>query len=226
MFEATGRRLSEVDPEIFAKAVKDVLKDKGLSVADDKISVEINEGVATVTIRFPTAAQTNTAVTLIGNDNDNDNVFWSELQGSMDGFTIAQVGEVQQIEVRFDPPALPGSAPPSPPLTPEIAGVTTSSGLEVSEIAGIVVGSVVVTLLLLLVCYLVRNKRRVNKANANMLKEMERSSQAVTLERGEQSELGARTTVTDPAPASLLSTRTSSGEGLAEGSASGHFSQR
>ena len=115
---------------------------------------------------------------------------------------------------------------PSPPLAPEIAGVTTSSGLEVSEIAGIVVGSVVVTLLLLLVCYLVRNKRRVNQANANMLKEMERSSQAVTLERGEQSELGARTTVTDPAPASLLSTRTSSGEGLAEGSASGHFSQR
>ena len=93
-------------------------------------------------------------------------------------------------------------------------------------LAGIVVGSVVVTLLLLLVCYLVRNKRRVNQANANMLKEMERSSQAVTLERGEQSELGARTTVTDPAPASLLSTRTSSGEGLAEGSASGHFSQR
>ena len=224
MFEATGRRLSEVDPEIISTAVKQILKDKGLSVADDKISVEINEGVATVTIRFPTAAQTNTAVTLIGNDNDNE--FWSDLQGSMDGFTIAQVGEVQQIEVRFDPPALPGSAPPSPPLTPEIAGVTTSSGLEVSEIAGIVVGSVVVTLLLLLVCYLVRNKRRVNQANANMLKEMERSSQAVTLERGEQSELGARTTVTDPAPASLLSTRTSSGEGLAEGSASGHFSQR
>ena len=224
MFEATGRRLSEVDPEIISTAVKQILKDKGLSVADDKISVEINEGVATVTIRFPTAAQTSIAVTLIGNDNDNE--FWSELQGSMDGFTIAQVGEVQQIEVRFDPPALPGSAPPSPPLTPEIAGVTTSSGLEVSEIAGIVVGSVVVTLLLLLVCYLVRNKRRVNKANANMLKEMERSSQAVTLERGEQSELGARTTVTDPAPASLLSTRTSSGEGLAEGSASGHFSQR
>ena len=224
MFEATGRRLSEVDPEIISTAVKQILKDKGLPVADDKISVEINEGVATVTIRFPTAAQTNTAVTLIGNDNDNE--FWSDLQGSMDGFTIAQVGEVQQIELRFDPPALPGSAPPSPPLTPEIAGVTTSSGLEVSEIAGIVVGSVVVTLLLLLVCYLVRNKRRVNKANANMLKEMERSSQAVTLERGEQSELGARTTVTDPAPASLLSTRTSSGEGLAEGSASGHFSQR
>ena len=224
MFEATGRRLSEVDPEIISTAVKQILKDKGLSVADDKISVEINEGVATVTIRFPTAAQTNTAVTLIGNDNDNE--FWSELQGSMDGFTIAQVGEVQQIELRFDPPALPGSAPPSPPLTPQIAGVTTSSGLEVSEIAGIVVGSVVVTLLLLLVCYLVRNKRRVNQANANMLKEMERSSQAVTLERGEQSELGARTTVTDPAPASLLSTRTSSGEGLAEGSASGHFSQR
>ena len=224
MFEATGRRLSEVDPEIISTAVKQILKDKGLSVADDKISVEINEGVATVTIRFPTAAQTNTAVTLIGNDNDNE--FWSDLQGSMDGFTIAQVGEVQQIELRFDPPALPGSAPPSPPLTPEIAGVTTSSGLEVSEIAGIVVGSVVVTLLLLLVCYLVRNKRRVNQANANMLKEMERSSQAVTLERGEQSELGARTTVTDPAPASLLSTRTSSGEGLAEGSASGHFSQR
>ena len=224
MFEATGRRLSEVDPEIISTAVKQILKDKGLSVADDKISVEINEGVATVTIRFPTAAQTDAAVTLIGNDNDNE--FWSELQGSMDGFTIAQVGEVQQIELRFDPPALPGSAPPSPPLTPEIAGVTTSSGLEVSEIAGIVVGSVVVTLLLLLVCYLVRNKRRVNQANANMLKEMERSSQAVTLERGEQSELGARTTVTDPAPASLLSTRTSSGEGLAEGSASGHFSQR
>ena len=224
MFEATGRRLSEVDPEIISTAVKQILKDKGLSVADDKISVEINEGVATVTIRFPTAAQTDAAVTLIGNDNDNE--FWSDLQGSMDGFTIAQVGEVQQIELRFDPPALPGSAPPSPPLTPEIAGVTTSSGLEVSEIAGIVVGSVVVTLLLLLVCYLVRNKRRVNKANANMLKEMERSSQAVTLERGEQSELGARTTVTDPAPASLLSTRTSSGEGLAEGSASGHFSQR
>ena len=224
MFEATGRRLSEVDPEIISTAVKQILKDKGLSVADDKISVEINEGVATVTIRFPTAAQMDAAVTLIGNDNDNE--FWSELQGSMDGFTIAQVGEVQQIEVRFDPPALPGSAPPSPPLTPEIAGVTTSSGLEVSEIAGIVVGSVVVTLLLLLVCYLVRNKRRVNQANANMLKEMERSSQAVTLERGEQSELGARTTVTDPAPASLLSTRTSSGEGLAEGSASGHFSQR
>ena len=224
MFEATGRRLSEVDPEIISTAVKQILKDKGLPVADDKISVEINEGVATVTIRFPTAAQTNTAVTLIGNDNDNE--FWSDLQGSMDGFTIAQVGEVQQIELRFDPPALPGSAPPSPPLTPEIAGVTTSSGLEVSEIAGIVVGSVVVTLLLLLVCYLVRNKRRVNQANANMLKEMERSSQAVTLERGEQSELGARTTVTDPAPASLLSTRTSSGEGLAEGSASGHFSQR
>ena len=224
MFEATGRRLSEVDPEIISTAVKQILKDKGLSVADDKISVEINEGVATVTIRFPTAAQTDAAVTLIGNDNDNE--FWSDLQGSMDGFTIAQVGEVQQIELRFDPPALPGSAPPSPPLTPEIAGVTTSSGLEVSEIAGIVVGSVVVTLLLLLVCYLVRNKRRVNQANANMLKEMERSSQAVTLERGEQSELGARTTVTDPAPASLLSTRTSSGEGLAEGSASGHFSQR
>ena len=224
MFEATGRRLSEVDPEIISTAVKQILKDKGLSVADDKISVEINEGVATVTIRFPTAAQMDAAVTLIGNDNDNE--FWSELQGSMDGFTIAQVGEVQQIELRFDPPALPGSAPPSPPLTPEIAGVTTSSGLEVSEIAGIVVGSVVVTLLLLLVCYLVRNKRRVNQANANMLKEMERSSQAVTLERGEQSELGARTTVTDPAPASLLSTRTSSGEGLAEGSASGHFSQR
>ena len=224
MFEATGRRLSEVDPEIISTAVKQILKDKGLSVADDKISVEINEGVATVTIRFPTAAQMDAAVTLIGNDNDNE--FWSDLQGSMDGFTIAQVGEVQQIELRFDPPALPGSAPPSPPLTPEIAGVTTSSGLEVSEIAGIVVGSVVVTLLLLLVCYLVRNKRRVNQANANMLKEMERSSQAVTLERGEQSELGARTTVTDPAPASLLSTRTSSGEGLAEGSASGHFSQR
>ena len=224
MFEATGRRLSEVDPEIISTAVKQILKDKGLPVADDKISVEINEGVATVTIRFPTAAQTDAAVTLIGNDNDNE--FWSDLQGSMDGFTIAQVGEVQQIELRFDPPALPGSAPPSPPLTPEIAGVTTSSGLEVSEIAGIVVGSVVVTLLLLLVCYLVRNKRRVNQANANMLKEMERSSQAVTLERGEQSELGARTTVTDPAPASLLSTRTSSGEGLAEGSASGHFSQR
>ena len=212
-------------------AVQQILKANNLSVADDKITVEVNEAekLVTVTTRFPTAAQTNTAVALIGNDNDNDNdnVFWPELQGSMAEFSIAQVGEVQQIEVRFDPPALPGSAPPSPPLSPQTAGLTTSSSeLEVSEIAGIAVGSVVVTLLLCLVAYLVRNKRRVNKANANMLKEMARSSEAVTLERGE-SEFGARTTVAVPAPASLRSTRTSSAEGLAaEGSASGHFSQR
>ena len=211
-------------------AVQQILKANDLSVADDKITVEVNEAekLVTVTTRFPTAAQTNTAVALIGNDNDNDNdnVFWSELQGSMAEFSIAQVGEVQQIEVRFDPPALPGSAPPSPPLSPQTAGLTTSSGLEVSEIAGIALGSVVVTLLLCLVAYLVRNKRRLNKANANMLKEMARSSEAVTLERGE-SEFGARTTVAVPAPASLRSTRTSSAEGLAaEGSASGHFSQR
>lgn len=209
-------------------AVQQILKANDLSVADDKITVEVNEAekLVTVTTRFPTAAQTNTAVALIGNDNDNDNVFWSELQGSMAEFSIAQVGEVQQIEVRFDPPALPGSAPPSPPLSPQTAGLTTSSGLEVSEIAGIALGSVVVTLLLCLVAYLVRNKRRLVKANANMLKEMARSSEAVTLERGE-SEFGARTTVAVPAPASLRSTRTSSAEGLAaEGSASGHFSQR
>ena len=219
-----------MDPHNITTAVQQILKANDLSVADDKITVEVNEAekLVTVTTRFPTAAQTNTAVALIGNDNDNDNdnVFWSELQGSMAEFSIAQVGEVQQIEVRFDPPALPGSAPPSPPLSPQTAGLTTSSGLEVSEIAGIALGSVVVTLLLCLVAYLVRNKRRLNKANANMLKEMARSSEAVTLERGE-SEFGARTTVAVPAPASLRSTRTSSAEGLAaEGSASGHFSQR
>lgn len=217
-----------MDPHNITTAVQQILKANDLSVADDKITVEVNEAekLVTVTTRFPTAAQTNTAVALIGNDNDNDNVFWSELQGSMAEFSIAQVGEVQQIEVRFDPPALPGSAPPSPPLSPQTAGLTTSSGLEVSEIAGIALGSVVVTLLLCLVAYLVRNKRRLVKANANMLKEMARSSEAVTLERGE-SEFGARTTVAVPAPASLRSTRTSSAEGLAaEGSASGHFSQR
>ena len=210
-------------------AVQQILKANDLSVADDKITVEVNEAekLVTVTTRFPTAAQTNTAVALIGNDNDNDNdnVFWSELQGSMAEFSIAQVGEVQQIEVRFDPPALPGSAPPSPPLSPQTAGLTTSSGLEVSEIAGIALGSVVVTLLLCLVAYLVRNKRRLVKANADMLREI--NSEDVTLERGErESEVGARTNVSDSAPGSLWSTRTNSAEGLAEGSASEVSSER
>ena len=208
-------------------AVQQILKANDLSVADDKITVEVNEAekLVTVTTRFPTAAQTNTAVALIGNDDDNDNVFWSELQGSMAEFSIAQVGEVQQIEVRFDPPALPGSAPPSPPLSPQTAGLTTSSGLEVSEIAGIALGSVVVTLLLCLVAYLVRNKRRLVKANADMLREI--NSEDVTLERGErESEVGARTNVSDSAPGSLWSTRTNSAEGLAEGSASEVSSER
>jgi hypothetical protein len=242
-------------------AVQQILKANDLSVADDKITVEVNEAekLVTVTTRFPTAAQTNTAVALIGNDNDNDNdnVFWSELQGSMAEFSIAQVGEVQQIEVRFDPPHAPpsspppppppspsppppsppsppsppaptGSAPPAPPLNPvpEIAGVTASSSeLEVSEIAGIAVGSVVVTLLLCLVAYLVRNKRRLVKANADMLREI--NSEDVTLERGErESEVGARTNVSDSAPGSLWSTRTNSAEGLAEGSASEVSSER
>ena len=216
-----------MDPHNITTAVQQILKANDLSVADDKITVEVNEAekLVTVTTRFPTAAQTNTAVALIGNDNDNDNVFWSELQGSMAEFSIAQVGEVQQIEVRFDPPALPGSAPPSPPLSPQTAGLTTSSGREVSEIAGIALGSVVVTLLLCLVAYLVRNKRRLVKANADMLREI--NSEDVTLERGErESEVGARTNVSDSAPGSLWSTRTNSAEGLAEGSASEVSSER
>ena len=93
------------------------------------------------------------------------------------------------------------------------------SDLDVSEIAGITVGSVVGTLLLCLAAYLVRNKRRLGKANADMLREIGVSD--VTLQPSErESEVGARTNVSDSAPASLWSTRTSSGEGLAEGSGS------
>ena len=93
------------------------------------------------------------------------------------------------------------------------------SDLDVSEIAGITVGSVVGTLLLCLAAYLVRNKRRLGKANADMLREIGVSD--VTLQPSDrESEVGARTNVSDSAPASLWSTRTSSGDVLAERSGS------
>ena len=229
MLEATGRRLSEDEEAAFGKtisqAVKDILNDNGLSVTPDKISVEVNkaEGLATVTTRLPTATQTNTAVTLVGAVDDK--VFWTSLEDKMAGFAIAQVGEVQQTLVSFDPPALPAFAPPAPPVTPELAGVTkSSSDLEGGAIAGIVIGLLAAMALLGAAVYFVRNKRRYNKANQNMLKEITRGEGVITLERG-QGEVGPRTSASEVSsgrprsPASVTPAATSLDGGV-------HFAQR
>lgn len=190
MLEATGRRLSEAEEAAFENiitlAVIQILQDNGLSVARDKISVEVNkaEGLATVTTRFPTATQTQSVVTLVGAVDDK--VFWTSLEGKMAGFAIAQVGEVQQILVSFDPPALPAMSPPgAPELNVGGQGASTSSELEAAAIAGIVVGALAGLGLLGAAAYLARNKRRLNKANKNMLTEIARGGEAATLERGQ-----------------------------------------
>ena len=230
MLEATGRRLSEDEEAAFGKtislAVLQILNDNGLSVALDKISVEVNkaEGLATVTTRLPTATQTNTAVNLVGAVDDK--VFWTSLEDKMAGFAIAQVGEVQQTLVSFDPPALPALAPPAPPVTPELAGVTkSSSDLEGGAIVGIVIGLLAAMALLGAAVYFVRNKRRYNKANQNMLKEITRGGEGViTLERG-QGEVGPRTSASEVSsgrprsPASVTPAATSLDGGV-------HFAQR
>ena len=219
LFEATGRRVSEVEAafeSIITLAVVQILKDNGLSVAPDKISVEVNkaEGLATVTTRFPTAAQTNSAVTLVGAVDDKNTTsapsFWTSLGDKMAGFAIVQVGEVQQTLVSFDPPALPATAPPPPPVTMELEGALSleEEELEGGAIAGIAVGSVVGMALLGAAVYLVRNKRRYNKANENMLNEITRGDEAATLERG-QSEVGAGTSGSEVAPASVTPAATS-----------------
>ena len=194
MLEATGRRLSEDEEAAFGKtislAVLQILNDNGLSVALDKISVEVNkaEGLATVTTRLPTATQTNTAVNLVGAVDDK--VFWTSLEDKMAGFAIAQVGEVQQTLVSFDPPALPAFAPPAPPVTPELAGVTkSSSDLEGGAIVGIVIGLLAAMALLGAAVYFVRNKRRYNKANQNILKIMRGDEGAITIEPGQSEDL-------------------------------------
>jgi len=212
LFEATGRRVSEDEAafeSIITLAVVQILKDNGLSVAPDKISVEVNkaEGLATVTTRFPTATQTNSAVTLVGAVDDK--VFWTSLGDKMAGFAIAQVGEVQQTLVSFDPPALPATAPSPPPVTVEIErAISSSEELEGGAIAGIAVGSLAGIAFLGAAVYLVRNKRRYNKANENMLNELTRGDEAATLERG-KSEAGARTSGSEVTPASVTPAATS-----------------
>ena len=218
MFEATGRRVSEDEAafeSIITLAVVQILKDNGLSVAPDKISVEVNkaEGLATVTTRFPTAAQTNSAVTLVSAVDDKNTSsapsFWTSLGDKMAGFAIVQVGEVQQTLVSFDPPALPATAPSPPPVTVEIDGaISSSEELEGAAIAGIAVGSLAGIAFLGAAVYLVRNKRRYNKANENMLNELTRGDEAATLERG-KSEAGPRTSGSEVTPASVTPAATS-----------------
>lgn len=211
MSEASRRRLSdENNEEGFAIAVSNTLKERGLPVDRDQVSVKISGSVAednevaTVTVRVPTRAQADLVKDEV--DSPPTSVFWRTMVEKARPVTISKSGDAEIIRVRFDPPALPAPAPPpSSNQSALSAGEDKQTTLEPEEIAGISVGALAGLCLCAAGVYMVRLKVQQKKANTAMLKEVARGDEA-TLLHG-QSEIGEAVRPSDATSAPPLQAR-------------------